>query len=225
MLQLLKLRGRKDESYSFEHSFEAGDLALKMFLACGCDPVGAYSAIGKGNLPLSLHLALFQKALQRRIERAFFDLKKFVGSLLDVLHKRVAMHGMTLERLKHHHLECSSKQVSLFGFPCECHRPIRSTPSVKQCTKDVNAYDGPISSSATSTPRCAFPPVLGEWSLSKMRLSSTAGYFRFAQTNRPKSLEGGGKELYFLSVGVLFRRQVSASGDDLGRSKAEAKPL
>src|ERR1700677_2029113 len=141
MLQLLRLRRRKDESYSFEHSFEAGDLALQMFLACGCDPVGAYSAIGKGNLPLRLNLALFQEALQRRIERAFFDLKKLVGPLLDVLHKRVAMHGMTLERLKHHHLQCSSKQISLFGFPCECHRPIQSKPSVKQCTRDVNTCE------------------------------------------------------------------------------------
>jgi hypothetical protein len=95
MLQLLRLRGRKDESYSLEHSFEAGDLALQMFLACGSNPVGAYSAIGKRDLPLRLNLALFQEALQRGIERAFFDLKKLVGSLLDVLYERIAMHGLT----------------------------------------------------------------------------------------------------------------------------------
>src|ERR1700730_15735308 len=158
MLQLLRLRERKDERYSFEHSFEAGDLALQMFLACGCNPVCAYSAIGGRNLPFRLDLALFQEALQRRIERAFFDLKQFVGSLLDVLYERVAMHGLTQEGLKHHHLQCSSKQVSLFWFPCECHRPIRSTPSVKQCTKDVNTYEGLISSSATSTPQLC-PPL------------------------------------------------------------------
>jgi hypothetical protein len=99
MFQLLRLRGRKDECYSFEHSFKAGDLALQMFLACGCDPVGAYSAIGKGDLPLRLNLALFQEALQRGIERALFDLKKLVGPLLDVLYERVAMHGLTQKGL------------------------------------------------------------------------------------------------------------------------------
>jgi hypothetical protein len=32
------------------------------------------------------------------------------------------------------------------------------------------------------------------------------------------------EKLYFLSVGIFFRRRGSVSGDDLGWSKAEAEP-
>jgi len=106
---VLGFRGCKDEGYSFEHSFEAGDFALQMFFACGCNSVGAYPAVGGGDLPLCLNLAFFQEALQCGIERAFFDLKKLVGHLLDVLDEGVAMHRLALERLEDHHLQCSAE--------------------------------------------------------------------------------------------------------------------
>ena len=93
----------------------------KMAQASGGDLVGPHAAIGGRDAPLGLHQLCLEQPLQRRIERALFHLQQVVGSLLDVLHQRIAMRRLAAKRLEDHHLECAGKQIARIGF---CHRPV-----------------------------------------------------------------------------------------------------
>src|ERR1700722_11985172 len=99
MTNSLRLRRRKYQGDAFQHLIETGYLAFQVLSAGWSNPVGAYPTVARRNLPLSFDQLFSQQSLQSRIERAFLDLQQIVGSLLDVLHKRIAMHRLTLERL------------------------------------------------------------------------------------------------------------------------------
>jgi hypothetical protein len=78
----------------------------------GRDLVGSYSAIGGGDAPLGPDQLPFEKALERRIERALFDLEQVFGSLLDVLDEGIAVRRLTAKGLEDHHFECAGKQIA-----------------------------------------------------------------------------------------------------------------
>ena len=73
-----------------------------------------WPALGRGP-SFGLEQAFLQHSLQRRIERAFFHREQVVGNLLDVLHQRIAMHGLQPQRLENHDLQCAGEKVAMFG--------------------------------------------------------------------------------------------------------------
>jgi hypothetical protein len=50
--------------------------------------------------------------LQSGIERAFLYLEQVVGSLLNVLDKRISMRRLATEGLEDHHFECTWEKIS-----------------------------------------------------------------------------------------------------------------
>ena len=86
-----------------------------MFLTHFCQLVDPYAAVGGRDAPLGFDQFFLEKALERRIKRAFFDLKQIVRSSLDVLRERIAVEGLALESAQNHHLQCAGKEVSLFA--------------------------------------------------------------------------------------------------------------
>ena len=75
----------EDQGDAFKHTFEAGSLLFQMAQTGGGDLIGADPAVGGGDTPIRLHELPLEQALERRIERSFFDLEQVVRSLLDVL--------------------------------------------------------------------------------------------------------------------------------------------
>lgn len=59
--------------------------------ACGRKPVGPDAAVRGGYAPFGFHQVFLEKALERRIERPFLDLKQLVGSLFDVLDEGITV--------------------------------------------------------------------------------------------------------------------------------------
>ena len=82
--------------------------------ACSREPINPrWSTLGRGP-SLSFQPALLQHSLQRRLERALFHLEEIVGDLFDVLHQRIAMHGLQPQRLENHDLQCAREKVAMF---------------------------------------------------------------------------------------------------------------
>src|SRR2546430_165376 len=65
------------------------------------------------NVPLGFHQLFFEKPLESRIERAFFDLKQIVGRALNMLCEGIAVQCLLLQRSENHHLQRARKEVSL----------------------------------------------------------------------------------------------------------------
>jgi hypothetical protein len=116
---------------AFEHLLKAGDFTLKMPDACWGDPVGADLAIAGRGFPVGFDEILPQHALEGGVERAFLNLQQIIGTLLDVLDKRVTVHRLPLQGLEDHHLQRPSKKIALLGFLGRHHRPISNKPSLK----------------------------------------------------------------------------------------------
>ena len=98
----------------------------------GCEAVNPRRpTFGRGS-GLSFQPALLQHSLQRRIERALFHLEQVVGNLLDVLHQRIAMHGLQPQRLENHDLQCAGEKVAMFrGFSPFLGNDITKIPILK----------------------------------------------------------------------------------------------
>jgi len=90
---VLRLGNGEDARDAGEHFFEAGNFLLEMTESRGSHAVDASgTALGRG-ASFGVQPAFAQHALQRRIERAFFNFEKIVGDLLDMFDEGVAMHG------------------------------------------------------------------------------------------------------------------------------------
>ena len=72
----LALAGIEDQGNAFKHAFEAGSLLFQMAQTGGGDLIGADPAVGGGDTPIRLHELPLEQALERRIERSFFDLSR-----------------------------------------------------------------------------------------------------------------------------------------------------
>lgn len=106
--------GGEDAGDSFEHAFEAGDFASEMLCAGGGEFVGADAAVGGGDAPLGFYEFGFQKALQGRVERTFFDLEQIVGGAFDVLRQSIAVERLNLESTENHHFESAGEEIAWF---------------------------------------------------------------------------------------------------------------
>ena len=73
--------------------------------------VAAHPAPVRRHAPARAHAARLEKALQRRIERAFFDAQELVRGALNVLDEPVAVQRLLLQGLENHHLERARKEV------------------------------------------------------------------------------------------------------------------
>jgi hypothetical protein len=71
------------------------------------------AAVCRRDTPFSLHKLLFEKALERWIQGAFFDVKQILRSSLDVLYERIAVHGLPFQHSENHHLQGTRKEVTL----------------------------------------------------------------------------------------------------------------
>src|ERR1700733_9176853 len=77
-----------------KHPLETDNFSFEMTNARIREPINSrWSTLGRGP-SLSFQQAFLQHSLQRRIERTLFHLEQVVGDLLDVLHQRIAMHGL-----------------------------------------------------------------------------------------------------------------------------------
>src|SRR5450631_2459116 len=104
----------KHSGKACKHPLETFHFAFEMTNACRCEPKNPRRSTFGGNPGLSLQQAFLQHSLQRRVERALFHLQQVVGNLLDVLHQRIAMHGLQPQRLQNHHLQCAGEKVAMF---------------------------------------------------------------------------------------------------------------
>src|ERR1700730_11576916 len=99
-----------------KHHLETHDFAFEMTNACSSEPINPrWSTFGR-DTSLSFQQTFLQHSLQRRIERALFYLEQIVGNLLDVLHQRIAMHGLQAQRLENHNLQCAGERSRCSGF-------------------------------------------------------------------------------------------------------------
>lgn len=85
-----------------------------MFCAGGGEFVDAHAAIGRGDAPFGFDEILLEEALKSRVEGAFFDLEKVVGSALDVLDQGVAVERLPLQGAENHHFEGAREEIALF---------------------------------------------------------------------------------------------------------------
>src|SRR5271154_5748157 len=110
----------KHSAKACKHPLETDNFSFEMTNACSSEPINPrWSTLGRGP-SLSFQPAFLQHSLQRRIERAFFDREQVVGDLLDVLHQRIAMHGLQPQRLENHDLKCAGEKVAMFGVFRHC---------------------------------------------------------------------------------------------------------
>src|SRR5262245_53453113 len=87
-----------------------------MLCARGGQLVDPNPAVCGRDTPLSLHELLFEKALQRWVQRAFFDLKQILRSSFDVLYQRIAVQRLAFQHSENHHLQCPGEQITLCCF-------------------------------------------------------------------------------------------------------------
>ena len=88
---------------------------LQMFRSLWRQLVNPHAPICRGDAPLGFDQLFLQETLERRVERAFFDLKQIVRRSLNVLRQRVAVKRLPLQRSENHHLQCPGKKVSLLA--------------------------------------------------------------------------------------------------------------
>src|SRR5271154_6608584 len=104
----------KHSAKACKHPLETDNFAFEMTNACSSEPINSrWSALGRGS-SFGLQQAHLQHSLQRRIERALFHLEQVFGNLLDVLHQRIAMHGLQPQRLENHDLQRARKKIAMF---------------------------------------------------------------------------------------------------------------
>ena len=113
MLDLL-FRGQaaraKHQRNALQHAVIARKFLLEMAQAGAGDLIHAHAAVrGGGDGPLGFYPFFFQQALERGIQRSFFNLEELVGALLDVLYQSIAMGRLTAQRLEDHHFERAGK--------------------------------------------------------------------------------------------------------------------
>jgi hypothetical protein len=85
-----------------------------MFCACRGQLVNPDTPVCRGNAPFGFHELSFEKALESRIKRSFFDLKQIVGRSFDMLREGIAMQRLPLQGAENHHFQSAWKQVTLF---------------------------------------------------------------------------------------------------------------
>src|SRR5260370_11027427 len=108
----------KHTGKSCKHPLETDNFSFEMTNACSSEPINPrWSALGR-DPSLSFQQAFLEHSLQRRIEQALLHLDQVVGNLLDVLHHRIAMHGLEPQSLENHDLQCTGEKIAMFGvFP------------------------------------------------------------------------------------------------------------
>src|SRR6202046_1472114 len=115
---LLCFRCGKHTGKSCKHPLETDNFSFEMMNACSSEPINPrWPALGRGS-SFDFEQAPLQHSLKRRIERALFHLQQVVGNLLDVLPQRIAMHGLQLQRLENHDLQCSGEKVAMSRVFC-----------------------------------------------------------------------------------------------------------
>jgi len=113
-LHLLCFGCGKHTGKTCKHPLEADNFAFEMTKACSSEPINSrWSTLGR-DPRLSIQPAFLQHSLQRRVERTLFYLEQVIGDLLDVLHQRIAMHGLQSQRLENHDLQCAGEKVAMF---------------------------------------------------------------------------------------------------------------
>src|SRR5579871_6330735 len=106
----------KHTGKSCKHPLETDNLSFEVMNACSSESINPrWPALGRGS-SFDFEQAPLQHPLKRRIERALFHLEQVVGNLLDVLNQRIAMHGLQLQGLEDHDLQCSGEEVAMFVF-------------------------------------------------------------------------------------------------------------
>src|SRR5580692_2752695 len=115
---LLRFCRGKHTGKACKHPLETDNFAFEMTNACSREPVNPRRSTLGRDPSLSFQQAFLQHSLQRRIERALFHLEQVVGDQLDMLHQRIAMHGLQPQRLENHDLQCAGEKVAMFGVLC-----------------------------------------------------------------------------------------------------------
>ena len=86
---------------------------FQMLRSLRCQLVNPDATVGGRGAPLSLDQVGLQEPLERRIQRAFFNLEQIVGRSLNMLREGVPMQRLSLQRSENHHLQGAGKEVSL----------------------------------------------------------------------------------------------------------------
>jgi hypothetical protein len=115
MAGILLCLGGEDAGDAGEHALDAGDLGFEVAEAGGGKTVDAGGTAFGGDAGLRPEPAFAEHALERGVERAFLDLEKVAGNLLDVADQRIAVHGLAAEGLEDHEFERAGEEVAVLG--------------------------------------------------------------------------------------------------------------
>ena len=87
-----------------------------MLCARGGQLVDPNATVCRRDAPFSFDKLFFEKALERWIQGAFFDLKQILRTSLDVLYEGIAVHRLSFQHTENHHFQGTRKKVSLCCF-------------------------------------------------------------------------------------------------------------
>src|SRR5579863_6632385 len=110
------LRRPHDQLDGSDHFVEGGRFRFQLLPARRSQAIEPGAAVVVRHAPLRLQPALDQHAVQRRVERAVFDLQVAFGPLPDSLGDAVAMQRTWIKGPEDHHVHGAGKQLGILRF-------------------------------------------------------------------------------------------------------------